>query len=267
MLRMSVLSALADGCQRVLRAPVLVAGLWLTYIFVPVPVGLDFSDSHMGLIEASAIDPVPALVSVLRGREMFTHAVVTTFLLGGLMDRLARNRATATFGFFGASGMYFFRFARLAIIAIPLYWVAFTMIYPLLPAGDFVSYAALAALVAALNVLFDFARVRMVVEDRRSAIGALVAASRFVRRNAAAALLVALVNAALAGGTWWLAATFDIGVTTAVYAYLLARALLRLVFIASAVALFQGRLAHAGYVARPIATWPESPAANAILPR
>jgi hypothetical protein len=37
-----------------------------------------------------------------------------------------------------------------------------------------------------------------------------------------------------------------------------------LVWLASAVALFQDRLAHAGYTAAPPLTWPESPAAEAI---
>jgi hypothetical protein len=264
---MSVLSALADGCQRVLRAPVLVVGLWLTLVVVPPPVGIDFSDSHLGLIEASAIDPVPALLTVLRDRGAWTYAVLATFLLGGFMDRLARNRATATFGFFGASGVYFFRFVRLGIVALPLYAVLLLWIYPQFPPRALVSYAALGLLVIVLNVLFDFARVRLVVEDRRSAIGALVASMRFVRRHAAAVLTLTIVNAALACGTWWLAATFSIGITAAVYVYFLARALLRLIFIASSVALFQRRLAHAGYVARPVATWPESPAADAILPQ
>jgi hypothetical protein len=38
----------------------------------------------------------------------------------------------------------------------------------------------------------------------------------------------------------------------------------KLVFWASETALFQSRLAHAGYVARPLPTWPDSPAADAI---
>ena len=262
-----MLSALADGCQRVLRAPALILGLWFTFVVVPAPVGVDFSDLYMGLIEAAGIDPIPALLSVIGGRDALLYAMLSTFLLGGLMDRLARNRAIATFGFFGAAGMFFFRFLRLALIAVPFYALLFLWLYPLLPAEQMVSYVTLAVFVLVLNVIFDFARVRMVVEDRRSAIGALAASFRFVRRNLGAAIAVVVVNAALACGTWWLAASFEIGETAAVYAYFLARALLRLIFIASAVSLFQSRLAHAGYVARRVATWPESPAAEAVLPR
>ena len=38
----------------------------------------------------------------------------------------------------------------------------------------------------------------------------------------------------------------------------------RLQFMASQTSLFQSRLAHAGYVARPLPRWPDSPAADAI---
>jgi hypothetical protein len=38
----------------------------------------------------------------------------------------------------------------------------------------------------------------------------------------------------------------------------------KLVFCASEVSLFQSLLAHAGYVAAPLPTWPESPTIEAI---
>jgi hypothetical protein len=46
--------------------------------------------------------------------------------------------------------------------------------------------------------------------------------------------------------------------------YVLARLWVKLVFWASETALFQSRLAHAGYVARAEPNWPDSPAADAI---
>lgn len=265
---MSVVSAFADGCQRVLGAPVLVLGLWAAYVLVPSPVAIDRIDSYVALIDAGALDAAPALVGLLwNSPATLAYAALMTFLLGGFMDRLARNRATATFGFFGASGMFAFRFLRLGLIAVPIYVALLLWLYPLFPSGRRTSSMVLGLLVFLVHLLFDFARVRMVVEDRRSAIGAISASLRFVRRNAGAALTLAAVNASLAAATWWLAAIFSIGLSAALYAYLLARALLRLIFAASLIALFQGRLAHAGYTARPRATWPESPAAEAISRR
>ncbi|HUE85196.1 MAG TPA: hypothetical protein VMO26_03890 [Vicinamibacterales bacterium] len=264
---MSVISALADGCQRVLRAPVLVIGLWAAYVLVPSPVALVRIDSYVALVDAGAMDAAPALVSLLwSSSAAVAHAALVTFLLGGFMDRLARNRPTATFGFFGACGMFAFRFARLGLIAVPIYMGLFRWVHPMLPTDHLASTIALGLLVVAVHVLFDYAKVRMVVEDRRSAIGALLASTRFITRNPGAALTLAIVNGSIAAGTWWLAATFTIGPSAAVYAYLLARALLRLIFAASQIALFQSRLAHAGYTARPQASWPESPAAEAVRP-
>lgn len=262
MLVMSVLSAYADGCRRVLAAPVLVLGLWLAYALVPSTVGVtDRMDVYVALIDASALDPVPALVSLI---WVPAHAALMTFLLGGFMDRLARNRATGTFGFFGACGMYAFRFLRLGLIAVPIYAALLLWLSPRFPTEG--RAIVLGLLVFLVHLLFDYAKVRMVVEDRRSAIGALSAGIRFIRRHPGAALMLAALNASLAAATWWLAVTFTIGLSAAVYAYLLARALLRLIFAASAIALFQSRLAHAGYTARAPATWPESPAAEAVRP-
>jgi hypothetical protein len=64
-------------------------------------------------------------------------------------------------------------------------------------------------------------------------------------------------GAGSSGLTMW--AAFAIG-----QLYVLARLWVKLMFWASETALFQGRLAHAGYVAAPQPTWPDSPAAEAI---
>jgi hypothetical protein len=264
---MTVVSALADGCQRVLRAPVLLGGVWLASVLVPSPVLVDLVDHYVALVDATAMDPAPAVASLVRSDDAtLAYAALATFLLGGVLDRLARNRAIASYGFFGACGVFFFRFLRLSMIAVPLYAALFVIVYPALPDGELPGYVLLAPMVILLHVIFDYAKVRMVVEDRRSAVGAVTAAIRFVARHPGATLAIMAVNAALAGATWWLAAAAAIGTTAAVYAYLLARVLLRLIFAASQISLFQGRLAHAGYTARPLPTWPESPAAEAVRP-
>jgi hypothetical protein len=132
------------------------------------------------------------------------------------------------------------------------------------------------AVLTACNLIFDYAKVRIVVEDRHSAIGAIGAGARFIGRNYAAAVSLYLLDAGLfaivlaiyalvapgagsAGPSMWLA--FAIG-----QLYIVARLWVKLVFWASETALFQSRLAHAGYVAMPAPAWPESPAAEAILP-
>jgi hypothetical protein len=264
---MPVVSAVADGCRRVLRAPLLIGGLWLIGLLVPTGVDLTLADIHAAVIDATAIDPMPSLITVIPSSHMWAHAALLTFLLGGVMDRLARDRATASFGFFGACGMFFFRFLRLAVLSVPLYYALLRWVYPRLPADEQMNSVIVLVLLSAVQLVFDYAKVRMVVEDRRGVFGAVAASLRFVRRNALAVLALSAINAGLAALTWWLGATSGIGTTAAIYAYWLARVLLRLVFIASAIALFQSRLAHAGYTARPVAAWPDSPGAEAVLPR
>ena len=133
-------------------------------------------------------------------------------------------------------------------------------------------YAVFGALVLFTNLVFDYAKVRAVVEDRRSMIGALSAGFRFVRRNPGATVGLYAVNSLafvavlfayylVAPGAAADARAFAIGQVFIVF-----RVIVRLQFAASQTALFQGRLAHAGYVARPVAKWPDSPAAEAIGP-
>jgi hypothetical protein len=130
------------------------------------------------------------------------------------------------------------------------------------------------ALLLAVNLVVDFAKVRLVVEDRRSAIWALAASLGFIARHPARALGLYAVNSVTflaVLGVWALLAPGAGGGGAAIWLgfaagqlYVLARLLLKLQFAASEVALFQASLAHARYAARPAAAWPESPAAEAV---
>jgi hypothetical protein len=55
-------------------------------------------------------------------------------------------------------------------------------------------YGLFGAAVAACTMIFDYAKVRAVVEDRRSMLGAISAAAGFIGRNAGAAIVLFLVN-------------------------------------------------------------------------
>ena len=219
--------------------------------------------------------------------------VVWSFLSGGILDRYARRRPTRSHGFFAACGAHVWRFLRLGVLAWLVYvflfgtvhpWL-FEDLYPVLTgnmnvereafAVRLAGYAVFGALLVFVNVLFDYARVRIVVEDRRSALGALVAATRFVRRNGgrvaglyvlngAAFLVLVAAYALVAPGApdspadLWVAFALGEG-------YILARHYLKLLFYASATALFQGALAHASYTAAPAVVWPDSPAVESIV--
>jgi hypothetical protein len=220
------------------------------------------------------------------------YLLLWTFLVGGILDRYARNRPTRTAAFFSACGVYFFRFLRLAVFAALGYWFLFgalhgwlfDVLYPWATHDWTVErsafflrmglYAVFGGALVAFNLWLDYAKVRAVVEDRHSMIGALVAALRFIRRHPGQTIGLYLVDALLcvivigvylavvpgAGSTGW---SMWLGVALS-EAYLLARLWVKLLFCASEVSLFQSLLAHAGYVAAPMPTWPEPPSVEAL---
>lgn len=218
--------------------------------------------------------------------------VLWTFLSGGVIDRLARARRTRSAGFFAACGVHFWRLLRLGVMAWIVYaalfhyvhgWI-FTDAYGWLTrdvtvertafAYRFAGYLLFGLLLVFCNIMFDYARVRIVVEDRRSAVAALVAGARFVRRHRAATFALYGVNAlaflALIAAYGLLnphaprSGLSMLAVLAVGEIYILGRHYLKLVFYASETALFQAMLAHAAYTAAPPVVWPDSPAAEAI---
>lgn len=226
------------------------------------------------------------------GAAMLAAGIAWLFLSGGILDRYARRRRVGTHGFFGACGVFFFRFLRLALITALAYalligpfhaWL-FDIVYPWIVRDTTVERTAFLWRVAlyviwivpllAVNATADYAKVRAVLEDRHSMIGAVLAALRFIRRHPTDVAAVYAVNAVIAGvllvlylllapdgrgGDWRLLAVLGIGAL-----YLVARLATRLAFLASAMALLERRFAHAEYTAPPLPVWPDSPAAEAI---
>ena len=220
------------------------------------------------------------------------YIVVWILVAGGIIDRYARDRPTRAHGFFACAGEFFFRFLRLAAAQWIVYAVLFAGLHPwlfdtlyprltheitvertafLIRVGF---YLVFGVVLAGCTMVFDYAKVRAVVEDRRSMLGAINAAVGFIRRNAGAVVALFLLNfgvfvvavavyALVAPGAGRAGLSMWLGVAVG-QAYVLARLWIKLTFWASETALFQGRLGHAGYVARPEPTWPESPAADAM---
>ena len=132
-------------------------------------------------------------------------------------------------------------------------------------------YLVFVSLLVAVNLVADFAKVRAVVEDRRSAISALGAALRFIRRRAARVLALYLLNVIAAAVVLRLWLQMAPGAAAPVWLallggqlYILARVWAKLAFMASEVVFFQGELAHASFTAAPEPVWPDSPAVEAI---
>jgi hypothetical protein len=290
---------LADHLGHSLAAERALAGVnadwWQEFSAQAVGLGTTFAPWIVGfaapLKNLSDLADNRPLAAVLAGAAA-AYLVLWTFLSGGILDRYARQRPTRSAGFFSACGVFFFRFLRLGLIAWAIYFFLFRHVhhwlfddlYPFLT-RDFtvernafavraILYAVFGLALVAVNVVFDYARVRAVVEDRRSMLGALRAGARFAWRRAGAVsglyvanalvfLAVLLVYALAAPGVWapgwsmW-------GGFIAGQIYIVARLWVKLLFYASETSLFQAELAHAGYTAAPQPVWPESPAAEAI---
>lgn len=220
------------------------------------------------------------------------YGALWLFLWGGILDRYARARATRSHGFFAACGVFCFRFVRLGLMAAILYWALFGPAHDWLLTTTYARftrnatservaflwrlglYAVFGTALIAVNLIIDYAKIRTVVEDRRSMIGAFIAGSRFVMRHPFKTVSLYLLNGFLFLALLALYAVVAPGVGVGLdiwpvfvigQVYLAARLLLRLTLAASQISLFQGSLAHAAYTAAPVPVWPESPAAEAIM--
>jgi hypothetical protein len=268
---------------------------WQEFAAQASGLGTTFTPSIIGF--AMVLDNVSGVLDARRSilpiaAALGLYLAAWAFLSGGILDRYARQRPIRIYGFFGASGVYFFRFLRLAAIAGLAYWLLFAYVHPWLFEEQFVNltrgmseertailvrvvfYSLFGALLLATNLVVDYTKVRIVVEDRHSVLGALLAALRFIRSHARQVIALYTLNsmtfivviaawvliapgAGGSGGTMWLAFLLA-------QLYIVARLAVRLQFMASYVSLFQANLAHAAYVSAPVPAWPDSPAVEAV---
>ena len=217
------------------------------------------------------------------------YVALWMFFSGGILDRLARGRPVRAAAFFAACGVYFLRFLRLAIVIGAAYWLIFAVLHPYLLGRVYgrwirdvtvereaivvraLLYAVVLLALAAVNLVADFAKVRAVVEDRRSMLGAILASLRFIRRchiRVAGLYLLNVLGLLIVMRLWMsLAPSAAAPSWSALFiaqVYLLVRIWTKLAFMASEVVFFQGELAHATYTAAAPLVWPESAAAEAI---
>jgi hypothetical protein len=292
--RPSVAGAIADGWQRVFGATTMAIGLLVVTLLVALPyaalerwpdaaggrperdTGLEAFE-HLFSHEIVAFAATPDLLADVVAADPRTwglvasavlYLIVWMFLSGGAIDRLARDRPLRAAAFFAACGEYFFRFLRLAVPLLFGYALLMHLGMPLffrvLPSEA--AHIVLFALMMAGALIADFAKVRIVVEDRRSALGALAASWRFVWRRPFAVAALYILNLATLT-LLIIAVTYP---TTAAPMWLIApvvillRTWVQLAFIASEISFFQRSLAHAGYTASPPYEWPESASVEAI---
>ncbi len=125
------------------------------------------------------------------------YAVLWAFLLGGVLDRLARpHQPPALARFFASGGKFFPRFLGLALISGVAYFLIYQVgrqLYRWIETGShdvtaektvFVQVLAASALVVLLlsvvRMVFDYAKIATVLEDRRGVFRIAWQAMRFV---------------------------------------------------------------------------------------
>jgi hypothetical protein len=295
--RVPPLGAFLEGWRRVLHAPAVMIGMFLyvsimsrlqatapqlSAVWLPTfPAGwrswLNILETQLQVLVGSVAPEVspffgpffrPEAIQPGFIGDVVLNTALWMFLTGGILDRLARARPIRTAGFFGACGVFFFRFLRLAvlitIVALPLWWLQRTF-----PESLIIRGTALLC-VAIISVLWDFAKVRAVVEDRHSMISAFAGAIRFVRRRLWRVLGLVLLNGltvlAVLRVEFQIERTVASGLTAVALSigWLFLAVATRLAFLSSEVVFFQGELAHAGYTAPPLTTWPDSPAVEGL---
>jgi hypothetical protein len=270
---------------------------WQEFASQATGLGVTFTPSVIGF--AAPLDNIGSVLDGLAEILPITAALAAylagwAFVSGAVIDRYARQRKTRAHGFFAAGGVFVFRFLRLACVAGIVYWFLFTYVHDWLFDNWYADltqdmdterrafavraafYAVFGALLIVANIVFDYAKIRIVVEDRRSVVGGLTAALRFLARRPRAAFGLYAVNAltfVVVLAVWSVIAPRVTGSGMGMWValalgqlYVLARLLVKLLFIASQTALFQASLAHAAFTAAPAVSWPESPAAEAIAP-
>jgi hypothetical protein len=268
---------------------------WQEFSGQATGIGSTFTPTVIGF--ATTLDSVSGLLDRRRlntpiAWALGVYAAAWMFVTGGILDRYARDRRVGAYGFFAASGTFFFRFVRLGIVAAIGYWFLFTYVHEWLFARWYVNvtrdiavertvfywrvlmYAIFVSLLAAWALVFDYARVRAVVEDRRSMTGAVIAALRFIVHhpsrvigiygmNAGLFLLVvamwAVINQGAGGSGVWM----WVGLCVS-QCYIAGRLIVKLQVLASETALFQRALAHWGYTALPTAIRPEPPIVESL---
>ncbi len=202
------------------------------------------------------------LPSASTALSVLVPAVVWVVFSGGILVRLARRRARAPDppGFAAACRAYAGRLGRLGVLTGLAYWVLFRLLAPRVsmpgtdgaPAWLQASAAVVfAAVLIVMGAVVDLARVRVIVEDRRSMIGALVSSARFVRRRIwrVAGLYLVNVGLAVAVSLPWLAASAWSSFA-AVALYLGIRVIARLAFVASEIAFVEAEFERAGTIVK-----------------
>jgi hypothetical protein len=128
------------------------------------------------------------------------YVCMANFLAGGFIGIYSKEYRSSFSEFMMEGGKYFGRFFRLALLALVFYYLFFTLLVDWIDAGipawtqnsaseqtPYLYYMIKGIvalfLLSVFTMIFDYARIRIVLDDRTSALLASVAGGRFALRN------------------------------------------------------------------------------------
>jgi hypothetical protein len=222
-----------------------------------------FFDNIDAWLNGSIFETAPALVAF-----GVVYGLLWALFLGGILHRYGEPRGGRfRLGtFFSQGGEFFFRFVRLTLFAAPLYYLVYRFaawIFRFIESSTrdvtaettILAYVGAASLLVGflltfVNLAFDFAKIATYKENRRSMILAAVRGFRLVlgnlRRTTALYYGMLLFGVVLLGGYAWVAPGPEQATAASVVfaflagqAFLVAKLVLRLSFLAGGLALYE----------------------------
>ena len=100
------------------------AGVGPRHTFVPSIIGFGAVLDNLG----GLLDNIPMATTIAGATAAWL--VLWSFLSGGVLDRYARMRPTRAPGFFAACGTHFWRFLRIGLLSLLVYWALFGLVHP-----------------------------------------------------------------------------------------------------------------------------------------
>ena len=261
---MSITPAFREGLQRVLSSPTLMV-LLAVVSFMAWTTGavLGFNGQY-------------SFWSAL----LVAYSIIRAWWTGGILHRYAQNRPMRDGAFHRACGTFFFRLLRLHLLSALILggslYVAELIMFNQINLGVMLGFGSLFGLgYIFCDVVLDYAKIRTVVEDRRSMVFAITAGFRFVVRRPGEVVRLYLLDATIGFigfGSFALGYYYPVPVGLHWLLVLLIVALgmvvvagwVPLLFLSTQTAFFQDELAYPGYTAGSGVSPPDLPVTEVV---
>ncbi|MFN7947758.1 MAG: hypothetical protein U0Z53_20585 [Blastocatellia bacterium] len=183
-----------------------------------------FIDAVNQQFTGASLESAAAQVGLLLLVMGIGYVLLNTFFAGGIIEMLkANDERFSARRFWAGCGAYFGRFFRLLLVSLIFYGLAYIIYLLLGPSGamqrqatayqpvarrQWIATLALVLMIWLVNLIFDYAKISTVVNDRRRMFREAISAVRFALKHFAGVcglyLLIALLGLALFALLAWL---------------------------------------------------------------